>query len=68
MAISTNPKPAIYRNLYENMDPVLRNLHFQRLEFVNPTTSSDYKLFEFVKFKSNDYRGIETYALFISTT
>ena len=21
MAISTNPKPAIYRNLYENTDP-----------------------------------------------
>ena len=23
MAISTNPKPTIYRNLYENTDPVL---------------------------------------------
>ena len=26
MAISTNQKPTIYRNLYENMDPELDNL------------------------------------------
>ena len=30
MAISINPKPTIYRNLYENTDAMIYNIHAQR--------------------------------------